>query len=304
MKPATLRWMARIQASLELLQSAHNERSGRTGEVAAAATCSVADRTLLKERTALMELLHKHGIVIPRAVPSGHTTASWGVPCPSDARWRLTTLVRITQQLRALERTPEFARGLVASTAEVASQPGSADYSRDNFSFGSTPFHTWFAVFQHPVVAAATAAANVGDPCAAGAHVAVFGSSYGLLAFNCALALGARTVGYDLLPFLTDHAGRVAADNAIPSSLMRFVCADMLTAPLADARVVLLTSQCWDAHLRAAVYAKLDSECRAGCVVVDYVNDLQHHSARFAHVGRVCGEVSWAPSLAFHVFKA
>ena len=94
---------------------------------------------------------------------------------------------------------------------------------------------------------------------------------------------------YELLPVLAEGARQLLRDhtqggggggvdgggggggggdtNGVPC---RFVCGDMLAADLRGVGVVMLASQCWDAHLIRRTYAKLAAELAVGSLVVDY----------------------------------
>ena len=118
----------------------------------------------------------------------------------------------------------------------------------------------------------------------------VFGSSTGLLAFYGLFGFRLRTDAWEILPCLVataqeclktvlavdtiksggDDDNDDGDDNALLTHLrqqiqspterppaLAFHCGDMLTADLSHTMLLMLTSQCWDAKLIAAVYQKV-----------------------------------------------
>lgn len=252
------------------------------------------------EIAALARAIHAlGGTLTPLAAPPGHTAYSWwdgvalGPGSPPLAR--LKALAAITAEVRALERSVPFQTALLTST--MALHKG-GPYSRANFAYGTTPYHTWSAVHRHPIVLGAVEGMR-----ASGQHAVVFGSSHGLLVFNAALTWGIPVVGYEILPYLGgDVFAHLARVGRVSPSLASCVVADMLTADVTTVGLVLLTSQCWDEGLRRRVYEHLTAGLCVGAVVVDYLDGLCGMPG-WQHAGAVSGEVSWAPSLTFHIFR-
>ena len=120
----------------------------------------------------------------------------------------------------------------------------------------------------------------------------VFGSSTGWLVFYAALVFGARSVGYELLEGRVATANETARECVFPSEresekntssvsdLFAFSCSDALFAPLGEnAKVVVLTSQCWDEALKTRVASRLASHLTVGALVVDYGDSLKRERA-------------------------
>ena len=106
---------------------------------------------------------------------------------------------------------------------------------------------------------------------------------------------------------LVEQAQRLASTHTPRRSdstpCVQFRCADMLSANVAAAGVVMLTSQCWDKSLIAATYSKLATELPAGALVVDYRAPPQGCLAAGGLVvrARVFAAVSWNPRQLFVV---
>ena len=82
------------------------------------------------------------------------------------------------------------------------------------------------------------------------------------------------------------------AHGAEPS--VRFVCGDMLHAPLAEVGVLVLASQCWDRDLVALVHERLALGLPIGAVVVDYSDALARARPReFRLLRSITVPVSW-----------
>ena len=196
-------------------------------------------------------------------------------------------LRRALSSLRALESDLDFQAALLREQMRVHAQSG---YSRENFAYGSTPLSAWLAVFRCDAVAERVRELTVGgDGEAAGVpagHAAppstqaappnyvVFGSSLGWLCLYGACVYGLRAEGVELLPKLCECARAAAAAARVPPSGASFVCADALAHDVTRARLLMLTSQCWDASLCAAVRAKLLAELPDGALVIDYTPAL------------------------------
>ena len=142
----------------------------------------------------------------------------------------------------------------------------------------------------------------------------VFGSSTGWLVFYAALAHGVRSVGYELLE------GRVATARATARTafsfsskarracswvgLLAFSSSDATLAPLGvGAKVVVLTSQCWDESLKTRVAERLASELKPGALVVDYGERLAREPAFGEPIAVVEAPTSWNAKQRFYVFQ-
>jgi hypothetical protein len=172
-------------------------------------------------------------------------------------------LRRALRRLRALESSLDFQAELLDAQRRCAAVSG---YSASNFAYGSTPLHSWLAVFESAPLRAAVAAKRH-ELC-----YVVLGSSLGSLVLYGACVFGVRSHGIELLPELAAAAVRVAAAAGVEHA--SFECADMLTCDLSASDVVLLASQCWDARLVAAVRWKLLDELLPGALVLDYTAAL------------------------------
>ncbi|KAE9037463.1 hypothetical protein PR002_g6565 [Phytophthora rubi] len=204
-------------------------------------------------------------------------------------------LKRLVTRLRKQEQELAFHRGLLKSQQEF-SGPDS-EYSAENFAFGSTPFPTWLNLFTQRSVLDAIARAPKH------AKLTVFGSSSGSLVLFAAIALGLPSVGVEILPFLHEQAEQTREELRIPTDKCRFVCADMLTMPLQDTSILVLTSQCWDSELYQQIQRKLETELHPGTLVLDYKKTLQksHH---FHMVQQLAHQrVSWTNSQSLFIFE-
>lgn len=204
---------------------------------------------------------------------------------------------------------------------DTAIAVGECDYTPDNFAYGTTPFSSWHAVFQSPPLVAAVARSRAAAAAAAttdnddggdGGYV-VMGSSIGWLVFFGALALGIPSVGFELLPSLVAAAERTKTDVAAAVggasggvSRARFVCGDMMRAPVGKAAVVMLASQCWDERLFRATAEKLAAELPTGAAVVDYGRKLGEAAGGTAFgaapAAAVRAPVSWNRQQTFYVW--
>ena len=166
----------------------------------------------------------------------------------------------------------------------------------------------------------------------------VFGSSTGWLVFYAALAHGARSVGYELLEgrvavarataraaFRGDDVSSVAdarvgeekanfrarnanaarrSDTRRTEELFAFSAADATRAPLGDgAKVVVLTSQCWDESLKTRVAEQLARGLAPGALAVDYGDRLGREPAFGDPVAVVEAPTSWNRTQKFYVFQ-
>ena len=138
------------------------------------------------------------------------------------------------------------------------------------------------------------------------ARCVVFGSSTGWLVFYAALAYGARCVGYELLEGRVATARETArfVFSSDEKRLFAFSCADASVAPLGEtAKVVVLTSQCWDEALKTRVATRLASHLTVGALVVDYGDRLAREPAFGEPVAVVEAPTSWNEKQKFYVFQ-
>ena len=170
----------------------------------------------------------------------------------------------------------------------------------------------------------------------------VFGSSTGWLVFYAALAHGVRSVGYELLEgrvatarataraafsfstgtsdarsneetFRSENAAIVDERDAVATKarracswvgLLAFSSSDATLAPLGvGAKVVVLTSQCWDESLKTRVAERLASELKPGALVVDYGKRLAREPAFGEPLAVVEAPTSWNAKQRFYVFQ-
>ena len=259
----------------------------------------------LRRRAARVEV--EVEAVLPRASPSAAARRPMRrEELLQDERDALDALVdtpgvralrRALSSLRALESDLDFQASLLHEQLRVHAQSG---YSRENFAYGSTPLSAWLAVFRCDAVAERVceltaggdgdgdgdseavdvAAAHAAPPSTQAApppNYVVFGSSLGWLCLYGACVYGLRAEGVELLPKLCDCARAAAAAAPVPPSGAggaSFVCADALAYDVTRARLLMLTSQCWDASLCAAIRAKLLAELPDGALVIDYTPAL------------------------------
>lgn len=120
--------------------------------------------------------------------------------------------------------------------------------------------------------------------------------------YFAALVFGIQCTGVELLPFLVLTAQ--ATQNELQIPLCRTLCMDMLTYPLANTKVLVLTSQCWDNELASLLRCKLERELPSGSIVIDYKLDTLGHSPNFRFVQQLTNQrVSWNPSQTLHIFE-
>jgi hypothetical protein len=179
-------------------------------------------------------------------------TGTGGLPGLSE---RLEVLSRLIERLRATEESLDFHAALLQCHARLSSELG---YSETNFSYGSTPFHAWCALHTAcPELDHAMRACGSEDECV------VFGSSLGWLCFYASLTYDIPSTGYEVVVLLVRLADKLASRFDL-SSKVTFHAADMLTADLSRAKVVTLTSQCWDRELCSRCHNKLERELNSG----------------------------------------
>ena len=169
----------------------------------------------------------------------------------------------------------------------------------------------------------------------------VFGSSTGWLVFYAALAHGVRSVGYELLEgrvataraaaraafsfstrpdvcsneetFRSENAAIVDERDAAATKarracswvgLLAFSSSDATLAPLGvGAKVVVLTSQCWDESLKTRVAERLTRGLPSGALAVDYGDLLAREPAFGEPVAVVEAPTSWNRKQKFYVFQ-
>jgi len=205
-------------------------------------------------------------------------------------------LLRTIRELHHLEATVSFQRELLKDAQEAA---GDSSYSEMNFAYGSTPFTSWFRLFQVPAIAEVI---NGMQESSSGGKYVVFGSSTGWLVFFGALTFGLNSYGYELLPSLAKAAQQIKDDLEVFEAT--FVCGDMLQAPLDDTRMLMLASQCWDPELKQRTSEKLHAELPLGALVIDYTDYLGGSGAfglEPLHTFRA--PVSWNPDQTFFVWR-
>jgi len=188
----------------------------------------------------------------------------------------------VIQSLREREQQQDFHAGLLQDqrrlTAGLTAET-SDPYTAENFAYGSTPLQTWLLLTTQPPVAHTIkqmqGTTGCTNPANAGCFT-VFGSSSGSLVLFTALAYDISVQGVEILPFLHNEAKKLRSFTSVSTDRCKFVCADVLTASLATTRVLVLTSQCWDAKLYARVQRKLERELPDEALVIDYKDTLAH----------------------------
>ena len=204
-------------------------------------------------------------------------------------------------ELRARESDYAWRGALLG---EVENQARARGWSSENFSYGSTPFASWVAVFVQCDELRERAKTLEEDDL----KYVVFGSSAGWLVFYAATTFrGARCEGFEILETLHATASHVlegAEKKACKKFNVNFCNADMLSSSLCDVGIIVLTSMCWDDAVYDAVLEKLAEELRAGAFVIDYRGNLAQKD-KFALVSKdsLRAPVSWNPGQRFYVFK-
>ncbi|KAJ0394177.1 hypothetical protein ATCC90586_005614 [Pythium insidiosum] len=226
-------------------------------------------------------------------------------------------LLSVIRSLRTLEHNRAFHKRLYD---DLVTSGLCSKYTATNFAYGSTPFSTWRQVcsmeaIQRVVRDLKSSKRDAGDvqidsdnqledssvcvttPCV------VLGSSTGSLVFFTAQLLGMETTGVEIVPYL--H--RVASELAESHSLHRchFLNDDMLNVRLVKARIVVLTSLCWDDSVYSAVQERLANQLSPGAIVIDYRDGILRGSMpRFAQVDKLHGlPVSWNQAQCIHIFE-
>jgi hypothetical protein len=212
----------------------------------------------------------------------------------------------IVGKLRGLEVNHDFQRVLAAAHHQLDRD---TEYSRDNFAYGSTPFHSWLRLHSdpasHDLSTAIWRCLAVQSRCP---EYVVFGSSLGWLCFYAAFVLGVHAVGFELVAPIVTLAREIAAKHCTPGRHdVRFHCQDMLTARLDRCGVLFLTSRCWDAALARLVHEKIINELPAESVVVDYSANLADvriaGQGGFDVVGSCAIPVSWDQCQRMHIMR-
>lgn len=175
----------------------------------------------------------------------------------------LLSLSYISRCVKQIESTFQFQLQL---WQEKQSVHASLNCSTEQLTYGSTNFSLW-----HRLMTECTAIKEMLAPALNRAqHVAIFGSSQGLLAFyTSAMYPAAIITGYEILPSLSNIANMLKK-KFTPDSPINFLCEDMFGAAIRWTSMVVLTSLCWDAETRKRVAEKLSKELVSGAIVVDY----------------------------------
>ncbi len=221
-----------------------------------------------------------------------------------DRGW-LLRLRSMVAEMRVLESSVEFHTALLSAHRKLATNGTKSEdaadeigqlqhehqkqqplqYSRTNFSYGSTPHSSWLALFEHcaPLRAAVDdmlALRGVSDSRSVDEYC-VFGSSLGWLCFYGCLTFGLRCVGYELVQPLVSLSNRLAECHGIGSrdrtnghsnaGSVAFHHMDMLAADLRRVRILVLTSHVWDTHLLERLDEKLAKEVPPVCFATKFI---------------------------------
>ncbi|KAL3151958.1 hypothetical protein ABBQ32_001083 [Trebouxia sp. C0010 RCD-2024] len=194
-------------------------------------------------------------------------TAEEAVAALHSNNWPLAQpemLKQVIQQLHVTQQDMTF-HAEMSVGIQVAAR--TSRWSADNFAYGSTPFHGWLSMFEHPAVRGYVAAAV-----SCSKQFQVWGSSIGWMVFYAALTYGLEAVGYELLRCHVDIAQGVAADFQVPH--VSFHAQDMLQSDLRHTAILMLASFCWDKQLHTLALNKIQAELLRGSIVVDYTAAL------------------------------
>lgn len=136
----------------------------------------------------------------------------------------------------------------------------------------------------------------------------VFGSSSGWMVLYAAIAFGIKSRGIELMQHLDKTANVVLEElrrEALPSLTLDVVFerGDMLEADIANVRILLLASQCWDGDLKERVRSKVEAELGRGAVVIDYSDTIFGQSTAMRLAGQADGRVSWNENQHFFVYE-
>lgn len=194
----------------------------------------------------------------------------------------LLCLRAMVTEMRVLESSVEFHTALLSAHRKLAAERKSKDngsdkathdqqlqYSRTNFSYGSTPHSSWLALFQQcaPLRAAVDDMLALRGVPGSVDEYCVFGSSLGWLCFYGCLTFGLRCTGYELVQPLVALSRRLAERHNIHdghgpenAGSVAFHNMDMLDANLQRVRILVLTSHVWDVPLLERLDAKLAKE--------------------------------------------
>lgn len=205
---------------------------------------------------------------------------------------RLLLLGAMVAEMRVLESSVEFHTALLSAHRKLAAEgnnkggiPTMTDepqrqrlqYSRTNFSYGSTPHSSWLALFDQCAPLRAAVDDMLGIRGAVDSQrsldeYCVFGSSLGWLCFYGCLTFGLRCTGYEIVQPLVALSKRLAERHGIGgggcgdghaqkyAESVTFHHMDMLDADLQRVRILVLTSHVWDAPLLERLDVKLAQE--------------------------------------------
>ena len=231
-------------------------------------------------------------------VPLGHTSYTFPPLPSSPSPYR--TLLALLDDVRKVERTKGFSKMLLQDTLTLLNAP-EMDYTKANFSYGSTPYQSYLAISSSPHYQSALSLSRSSKT-----RPLVLGSSLGLLNFYVSLTSSLPSVGIELLPSLSARSRKLASTHSVPGAT--FVNADFLdpaTDGLFNTHLVILTSMCWDSCLQSLLHKRLAALLPDGATVVDYTDALSLYdgeNGRFEEVGRVEVMVSWSERQVVHVF--
>ncbi|KAF0698197.1 Aste57867_11182 [Aphanomyces stellatus] len=205
------------------------------------------------------------------------------------------TLRNVIQHLRAKEATRAFHVSLLQCQKQLDST-----YEASTFAYGSTPFSTWVDLFTMPPLVECIAEIRAKQSHAS--SCTVFGSSTGSLVFYTALLCGIPVRGIEILPFLVQVA--TTTESTFQVSHATFHCHDMLETDLQHVRLLILTSQCWEARLMKKVVEKLTKELPHTALVLDYTQSLGSLTdGAFELVHTAVGSVSWHAQHTMYLFR-
>ncbi|EKX53930.1 hypothetical protein GUITHDRAFT_132369 [Guillardia theta CCMP2712] len=189
-------------------------------------------------------------------------------------------ILEVVRSLREVEGSLSFHSSLLAAQETIVKE---SSYTKDNFAYGSTPYH----LSQCDDVKS-TKRSNL---------FVVWGSSIGWFVFYANLTYGIVSRGVELLPTLHEIAMREMERNNL--SGLSFTCGDLLFDELADVKILLLTSQCWDDTLRSPHPPGVQLGADGGCAQSRHrLSGVSRHK-----VSEVQGQVSWNDTQSFHIYR-
>jgi len=235
------------------------------------------------------------------STPLGHT--SYSFPLNGDLDHPIMCLREIVRDVRAFEKTKTFhkflLRGVIAKKRDGEEEGES--YTKGNFSYGTTPYQSYMRLAGNSEYMAAIESTMETD-----GRAVVLGSSLGLINFYMSLTHSVKTVGYEILDPLVAKASKLNAVFNKKPELLSFVKGDFIdstsTPDFQQARLVFLTTMCWDEGLVLALHKKLQGTLSEGCVVVDYTKKLEAIDT-FKLVGSIPVQCSWSESQYLFIFK-